>query len=376
MVPFGKSRLRGLKWIVPCLLALMVAPAAATPTTDAYLQGYAAAVLERQLGVAARSIEVHDGVVTVSAEALPADQRAKIVTALSGIRGVVRVEVAGQHEPSRSPTGPAPASPAAPAATERQLRTGPLPAGLLFDPLLADPRWPNFSAGYQRYVRDRDFRDVLAVSFGETFPFYRADALFGGQWEVGLQAGVFAIFDIDGPSFDLINADYLVGVPVSYRRGPLSGIVRVFHQSSHLGDEFLLRTRAQRVNLSYESVDTKLSYELFDRVLRLYAGAGYLFDQEPAHLKPWSVQYGAEIQSPWAIFGGAARPIFAADLQNRAENGWSLDLSLRAGLQFESVQVLGRKLQWMFEYFNGHSPNGQFYRKTIDYFGVAAHLYY
>ena len=28
------------------------------------------------------------------------------------------------------------------------------------------------------------------------------------------------------------------------------------------------------------------------------------------------------------------------------------------------------------EYFNGHSPNGQFYRDKVDYFGIGAHLYY
>ena len=48
---------------------------------------------------------------------------------------------------------------------------------------------------------------------------------------------------------------------------------RLFHQSSHLGDEFLLRTQTQRVNLSYESVDLRFSYEIGD-VLRLYGGGG------------------------------------------------------------------------------------------------------
>jgi hypothetical protein len=40
-----------------------------------------------------------------------------------------------------------------------------------------------------------------------------------------------------------------------------SGIAFI-HQSSHLGDEFVLRTRLERVNLSYEGVDLKLSYDL------------------------------------------------------------------------------------------------------------------
>src|SRR5262249_2231151 len=133
-----------------------------------------------------------------------------------------------------APTSPSTAAPPASAvrpAVDKTLPTGWLPAGLLFDPLIADPRWPNFSAGYQRYIGDRDFTDVAAVSFGETFPFYRGD-IGAGQWEIGLQASVFSIFDLDAPSFDLINADYFAGIEASYRHGPFSAIGRVFHQSS------------------------------------------------------------------------------------------------------------------------------------------------
>jgi hypothetical protein len=48
---------------------------------------------------------------------------------------------------------------------------------------------------------------VAAVSFGETFAIYR-DRLGSGWWEFGVQAGVFALFDLDAPSMDLVNADY------------------------------------------------------------------------------------------------------------------------------------------------------------------------
>src|SRR2546429_8496104 len=94
-----------------------------------------------------------------------------------------------------------------------------------------------------------------------------------GWWEVGVQAGVFAVFDLDAFSKDLVNADYLVAFPLSYRYADFSAMLRVFHQSSHLGDEFLLRTKTNRVNLSYESVDLKLSYDFGDLV-RVYGGTG------------------------------------------------------------------------------------------------------
>ncbi|PYM93607.1 MAG: DUF1207 domain-containing protein [Candidatus Rokuibacteriota bacterium] len=252
-------------------------------------------------------------------------------------------------------------------------QTGPLPGGVLFRPLVADPRWPHFAASWQRYVDDRQLADVAAVSFGESFALYR-DRIGRGWWEFGLHAGVFAVFDLDAESADLVNADYLVGFPLTYRVGDFSAILRLFHQSSHLGDEFLLRTRSNRVNLSYESVDLRLSYEI-GTVLRLYGGGGYLFHQEPSNLDPLSAQYGIELTSPWPGPDARWRPIAAVDIQHREENGWIADVSARAGLQIEGV-LATRRLQILFEYFNGHSPNGQFYKDRVEYFGLGTHFHF
>ncbi|MDP3283731.1 MAG: DUF1207 domain-containing protein, partial [Desulfobacterales bacterium] len=47
-----------------------------------------------------------------------------------------------------------------------------LPEETLFDPLMADPRWPHFSVAYQSYINDDELKTVGATSFGETFPLY------------------------------------------------------------------------------------------------------------------------------------------------------------------------------------------------------------
>jgi hypothetical protein len=153
-----------------------------------------------------------------------------------------------------------------------------------------------------------------------------------------VQAGVFAIFDLESLSFDLINTDFFVAGFAGYRLGDFSAITRVFHQSSHLGDELLLRrTRPNRVNLSYEGVDAKLSYD-FPWGLRAYTGAGYLYDVDPQSLGRGSAQTGVEFRSPATFFGGRLRPIAGLDLQFREENNWHTDLSLRAGFRFAIVQ--------------------------------------
>jgi uncharacterized protein DUF1207 len=364
--------------------ALTVAPgvAGAVPGDDGYIEGYAVAILEHEFRLAAPSVRVRNGVVTVSAPDIAGTDRARVAAVLGRIRGVTRVEIVDgvaplvTTAPAAPPGSPAgAAAPAAPPKVLKELATGFLPGGeLLFKPLIADPRWPHFSASYQRYLDDRQLRDIAAVSFGETFAFYR-DRLGAGWWELGLQAGVFAVFDLDAPSGDLVNADYFVALPLSYRYQDLSAIARLFHQSSHLGDEFLLRSRVpNRVNLSYEGVDAKISWEPSE-VWRVYGGAGYLFHRDPSSLRPWSVQWGVEFRSPWPGPEARWRPIAAVDVQNREENDWHADVSVRTGVQLDGILVT-RNLQILLEYFRGHSPNGQFYRNKIDYLGLGMHFHF
>jgi hypothetical protein len=353
-------------------LGLASTVTAAPAPDDAYVAGYAGAILDREFKVGRRAVTVENGVLTLDGAQLGGADRARILTILAAVPGVVRVEV-------RESAAPAPAdSPAFPAMTPlatSALPTGFLPVGHLFQPLLADPRWPHFSAAYRYYPGHPDFDHVGAVSFGETIPLFRGTAFADSQWEAGIQAGVFAVFEMDAPSKDLVNADYFASLFGTWRRGPLSALGRVFHQSSHLGDEFLLRTRVDRVNLTYESVDLKLSYDL-PWGFRVYGGGGYLFDQEPASLRPWSTQGGVEFRSPWTLAAGRIRPVVALDLQSREENKWKLDVSLRGGVQLESVRVLERNLQILLEYFRGNSPDGQFYNGRVEYLGVGAHFHF
>jgi len=355
---------------------------------DDFLRGYATALLRETLGPNAPPVRVTDGVIQVSSA--PAADRERIAAALARVPGAVRVEfLAPAPTPGVAPTPPPPAvatvpatpragsalPPPAPGWAPETIETGFLPTGLIFDPLLADPRWPHFGASIQRYLNDPDFEYVASVSFGETIPLYRqAIPSFGAYWEVGIQAGVFAIFDMNASSHDLVNADYFAALTGAYAHGPFEMLARLYHQSSHLGDEFLLRTKTNRINLSYEAVDLKLSYHLFDRQVRLYAGGGYLFDQDPSNLKPWSAQAGLEWKRRLGFLPHVTT-VVAADVQLHEENSWNASYSVRAGLQFDRARILGRRLLVMLEYFSGSSPNGQFYKDKIEYIGLGAHFY-
>jgi len=355
------------------LLALGIGTARAA-ADDRYLAGYAGAVLEREFHLRKDAVMVNDGVMILRARDLKGADSEAVLTALLGIQGVSRVviletEQGFTYEPQRPLI-----------VTDREKKRTEtegviFPGSKLFAPLIADPRWAHFSVAYHHYINDEKLKNVGSTSFGETFVFYKGRAFLDGQWDLGIQAAVFAIFDLDAASKDLINADYWIGFPVSYRKGPWSALFRVFHQSSHLGDEYLLNNRIDRVNLSYQAVDAKFSYDWGDW-LRFYGGGGVLFDQEPAELKPWSLQYGVELRSPQTYVHGLLRPIAAADLKNWEQNNWNTDISLRSGIQIEGEKTVGHRIQIMLEYFRGHSPNGQFYERSIQYLGLGTHFYF
>ena len=150
---------------------------------------------------------------------------------------------------------------------------------------------------------------------------------------------------------------------------------RLFHQSSHLGDEFLLRTQTERVNLSYEAWISG-SRTRSATSCASTAAAGCSSTRSPSNLDPWSVQYGLEFISPWPSrdrrLAARSPPRTCSSARRTAGR---CDLSLRAGIQIDGV-LASRNLQLLLEYFQGHSPNGQFYKDKIEYFGLGAHFHF
>jgi hypothetical protein len=330
------------------LLTLALAPTAGAEGVDGddtYIRGYAGAVLQREFDVSAAAVSVQDGVVTIAAD-LSEPNLEKVRNVLMHIEGVREVRIA---EADSRPRGLAW-----------------LPRRTLFRAPIADPRWPRFSASYQRYINDHELKNVAAVSFGETIPLAKYNPEYGGSWDIALQGGVFAIFDLDGSSFDLINADYLGGLPVTYAIGDLAVMGRFFHQSSHLGDEFLLGNTVERVNFSYEAFSLLGSYDL-PLGFRVYGGGAYRFRIEPSDVRPWRFQAGAEWVGPSISDEWAIRPLAAIDVQVDEEGNWSTNTVPALGLQFERARSQGRVFQLLVEYFNGKSPNGQFYARNIQY---------
>lgn len=369
------------------LFCVLNVPAVTAGLATDYLLGYARAVLDLQFPQ--QKIDVvgakDDGLLVLSDGACGQQElRAKVEDALERTGRFARVtwqEVPGcapgttaTGQPSAAPAVAEPAVTAAaqPAAEPAQAQSQAaaieaLPVDELFKPLIADPRQPQFSIKYHRYDVEEDF-NAASVSFGDYFGF--ASGLFGeyGVSQIGLQGAVFAVFNLDSESFDLVNADYWIGIPVSLRHGPFSYLARIYHQSSHLGDEFLLgNPDVARINLSYEDLEVLTSYEY--KRWRFYGGGGVIINSEP-NLDPLHAQGGVEYRQPSPFSNW--QMVTAADLQSSQEQDWHGNASFQFGFAYDGRA--NREIRFMLEHYRGFSPNGQFYNERLRYTGLGVYF--
>lgn len=266
-----------------------------------------------------------------------------------------------------------------PAARDDETHTTPLPSTQLFAPLRADPKEPRFFVS--ALTVDSAGRDTTigAVGFGEQFGIVRRETGAGLDWQLGIAGAVFAQFDLEAPSSDLVNADYVIGLPLTWRRGDWSGRLRLYHQSSHLGDEYLLRVQPQRQNLSFEAIEALVAYDFGS--LRVYGGGESLFDRDPTDLGKTLLHAGLDWRGREVAFRlgdlGGARWVAGLDLKRWEQNDWAAQLSAKAGLEFAPLGAAGREgRRWnaLLEFYEGPSPYGQFYPQDVRYWGLAIQL--
>jgi uncharacterized protein DUF1207 len=263
----------------------------------------------------------------------------------------------------------------------------PLPRGDVFCPLVADPKATNSFASILRHESGDEFSDVTldiaSVGIGDAYGLGRWNGSRPGDGvQFALSAGVFAQFDLGTSSYELLNADYTIGLPVTIRHGWFSTRLRLYHQSSHLGDEYLLREpadRQDRENLSFESLEWLLSADA--GALRLYGGGEYLFRRTPEDLDRYVAHGGLELRPALRVIPlgslGGFRFVAAGDVKASGEQDWKPAISARAGLEYDragGADPTSRRWGIFAEFYTGPSPYGQFFREKVRLAGLGIHL--
>lgn len=364
------------RWLLLLIISLGLAPlqAAQPNRSDEYLAGYISAVLEKQVGwsVGYYSVSVENGFALITLAQELESETAKARDALGNVENVRQINFR-VAEPTQQP----PSTSLLRRFGQNVLRLSDrwiyFPTGDVFSPIIADPKQPQFFMSLRTY--DATFGNVTvgAVGYGETFGLFRRSSRRSGDGlQISIAGALFAQFNMDAESHDLVNADYTIGLPVTYRKGKTSGRARLYHQSSHLGDEFLLNNLSQtRVNYSYEAMELLVARDI--QPVRVFVGGEYFVNVDPSSFHRNMFHGGIDYRGPTRILN-IGRLVGGVDWKSFEENDWSFSTSIVGGFEFGDPGAGRRHLRLLGEAYFGHAPNGQFYEDYIEYWGAGVYL--
>lgn len=239
----------------------------------------------------------------------------------------------------------------------------------IFPLLIADPRHIQIAASYYRL----DGANTSDVALGHSWGIsrWRAGDMQDWLWEVDVEGMAYSRFRVGGGVNEFETVDFFLNLPVTVRRGDVAFKGTVFHESSHLGDDYIRRTGNTGFRYSNEGLRLQTSLEP-RRWGRLYAGSTYLFHRVPDE-RDLSAQGGFELFTDDLTRTKRARTrlFVGQDFQSHQDVKWNVDSHTVAGVKLNFRENLTRAMRFQLGYFDGHSPFGQFYTKREHYFDLS-----
>lgn len=252
-----------------------------------------------------------------------------------------------------------------------------LPKGHLFEPIILDPleaqTYGSFLPGY--WMEGQKYKgSFVPFAFGFAKPIYRRTSQPGHSEEWVLDLASFTQFEAfrddvtNKAARRIVNTDYKVSIIYNIRRNENNYRIRVYHLSSHLGDDYIFRnkiTAPSPNSVNYELLDVTYSRTVTN--WRLYGGAGIVL-RKSEERKPLSAQIGTFYKRPSAK---AARLVGGVDVKFWQQTDFRP--GIHGGIGFE----LGRtqnNLTLMLEGYSGFRPYSQFEQQQTSWMGVGLYL--
>lgn len=218
------------------------------------------------------------------------------------------------------------------------------------------------SRGDSRFGQEHEGEVVL----GENFPLV---TLMGGRHPIVLGFGsqVYGRFSLTDPKSALISTDWVVGLNTTAVLAPWTLTLEVFHESSHLGDEYGDRFPDDRLDWTREVLAAWANYVA--GLWRFTAGASYVLDDQlelPAAAGSLGIDYHGRSRR---FLGGQVRPVAGLFTEAGAATRWRVSTSAKLGLAFATgpanhditIGLIGH---------DGLSTQRQFFRQESQYLGL------
>lgn len=233
---------------------------------------------------------------------------------------------------------------------------------------MADPAEPRMYLGRLHVERVGSDFGAAVAGLGYDFGLLRRH---GGNpkrgWQLSLFGSADSLFNLDLPGDALVNTDYRLGLPFTWRDASYSTRIRLYHQSSHIGDELILGGNApRRIDLSFEVLDVLLAWDFAG--WRLYGGGSHVLRTSHDSYKGSGLHLGVDYVSAPALFG--QRLTAGLDIKWLEPANWRSGAAARAGIKFGRYALEPRGLTLLYEMYEGFAPFGQFFVEDFAYRGV------
>lgn len=206
--------------------------------------------------------------------------------------------------------------------------------------------------------RGGDTRAMALAELGDRLGFWIRHGP-GVELAGALHAGVFSRFDIERPDQEFQEVHYRVGFLFRAGLGPVAARAEIYHVSSHLGDEYLVRTGTDPISTSREGIELLAQAAPLAGIV-VYGGGGLLL-RSSEDFDRVSLRAGAE----WRQHRGPGPRLYAsADAFAWAESDWEPMVSLEAGLGLGAHARVGVMAGF------GPSRAEQFFRESETLAGV------
>ena len=251
------------------------------------------------------------------------------------------------------------------------------PHEVWFKPLLLDPSAAQSSASLLRFQLKNDVNPKVYSPVNLGFQKMLLHLQTGPEkgWEAGIEFGIHSQFSIvstpDAPMGGLDNTDYIIAGVVHYKHGRTIERVNLFHQSSHLGDDYLIRNNIVDPNnraQNYEQISFTRAIQYAKT--RWYYGAGLNISPNTVR-KRTLLQTGVEYQVPWQG-SKTVEFICGGDVKFYEQNDFRPNVKLGAGIRFTNDTL--SNMTFLLEFYDGHLPYSTLEDELVNWVGIGVYF--
>ena len=204
------------------------------------------------------------------------------------------------------------------------------------------------------------------VVVGESFPVL---GLRRGPRPITLSFGVqvYGRFSLDDSKTSMISSDWAVGFDLHATRNAWEYALQIYHESSHLGDEYANTFQASRIDWTRELMTGWVGYH--SGGWRIMAGGSRVLVDE-LNLSPWLAAAGVDLRGgSFTLLGQRLEPVAGLFLEGASATDWRVSSSAKVGLAIPGGRA-GRELRLSLIRHDGLSTQRQFFSKESRYVGM------